>query len=204
MKKSVLFLAVVLVIISISMTSFSKSKLHDESCEGNFTLERELVERMKQKYKDTQLKLINRKLKFRHHDKMGDAKEIWFSLDTLKAFICQIENEIDAKSENLGIRIYYVAYPKKREWKKYPDLQIPGKKPSVPKSYAERHTLVLIPTVKKSSTSGHQDYIPPQNPQSGTAHYMAMGLTDTSDYTESDSEETESPTKNHGNLFPPG
>ena len=182
MKKSILFLVVALVVISISMSSYSKPEVHDETCEDMFTLSTELIEAMKLKYESTQYESIKKDLEFM--DGKGDAKAIWFSLDVLREFICQIETHSDAESADLGIRIYYAAYPKKGEWYKYPKLKVPD-------SYAERHTLVLLPTETQSDGS-IQDLNLTQSP------VMSLVLTGT------DIDDKKKPGKNHGSLFPPG
>jgi hypothetical protein len=63
-----------------------------------------------------------------------DARCIWFSLETLKQFICTIEKnnaKLTNYATNLGIRFYYAVY----EPDYNPDL---GK--------ANRHTLFMVPT----------------------------------------------------------
>ena len=64
-----------------------------------------------------------------------DTRDIWFSLDTLKKYITYVEQQGERLGkENLGIRIYFAAYPDEPN---YPD---PG--------YA---TVFLVPTALEES-----------------------------------------------------
>jgi hypothetical protein len=76
-----------------------------------------------------------------------DASNIWFSLDTLKRFIWNIESNTcnincDGKKKlELGIRIYFARYPDARTMTHYTDLNNPQTK------YFENcHTLFMVPT----------------------------------------------------------
>jgi len=75
-----------------------------------------------------------------------DARNCWYSLDTLKTFICLIEKYAKKRgipSERLGIRFHYAVYP---------DI-----KPDYP-TYARLHTLYLSATVHRSGFN--QDFDP--------------------------------------------
>ncbi|WP_326982093.1 hypothetical protein VUJ46_18050 [Chryseobacterium sp. MYb264] len=90
-----------------------------------------------------------------------DAHSIWFDLPKLKKFIATIEDEAknanpDTTEEDLGIRFYYAAYPKAENW------DIMDSHP-VAKEYAEKHTIVMVPTLKKQDETGqtlHFDFNP--------------------------------------------
>ncbi len=90
-----------------------------------------------------------------------DANSIWFDLPKLKKFISMIEEEAakvnpDTTEEDLGIRFYYAAYPKEENW----DLMDSH---PVEKEYAEKHTIVMVPTLKRESETGevlHFDFNP--------------------------------------------
>lgn len=76
-----------------------------------------------------------------------DASNIWFSLDTLKRFIWEIESKTcgiacgkEKKDFNLGIRIYYARYPDSTRLNRYPDLT------NVPNFFGNCHTLFMVPT----------------------------------------------------------
>lgn len=81
-----------------------------------------------------------------------DANSIWFDLPKLKKFISMIEDEAarinpDTTEEDLGIRFYYAAYPKEENW------EIMDSHP-VAKEYAQKHTLVMVPTLKTDNETG--------------------------------------------------
>lgn len=207
MKKFVLFLAVALVTINVSILSckekkegFKEKEASKESCSKRFTLEYKLIKVMTSKYQSTQLRHINDKLEF--DDGKGDARAIWFSLDDLKEFICQIERETDRKSDQLGIRIYYAAYPEKKEWDKYTDLtaidEAIYEKHKKRDTYAERHTLVMVPTVKNPISGQIRDYLPNQGPALALTTYALPPEDEVRGATTG-----ERLVKNSGSLFPP-
>lgn len=88
-----------------------------------------------------------------------DAHSIWFDLPKLKRFIAIVEEEAlktnpEVTEDDLGIRFYYASYPKAENW------DIMDSHP-VPKEYAEKHTLVMIPTLKSTNEEGdilHSDF----------------------------------------------
>lgn len=105
-----------------------------------------LIQTLIDNYRQNHLNAINTALG------IDDAHSIWFDLPKLKNFIAKIEEEAakanpDTSAEDLGIRFYYASYPKTENW------DIMASDP-VPQEYAEKHTLVLIPTVKKTSENG--------------------------------------------------
>lgn len=110
-----------------------------------------LIKALIDNYRQNHLTAIN--------DALGieDAHSIWFDLPKLKSFIALIEKEAskinpECTEEDLGIRFYYAAYPKVENW----DIM---ESHPVPQEYSERHTLVMIPTLKKESEEGEKlDY----------------------------------------------
>lgn len=130
-------------------------------------------------------------------DKLGidDAHSIHFDLATLKKFISDIENETLKNSPNttdqdLGIRFYYAAYPKADNW------DIMSGTP-IGTEYAERHTLVLVPTIKKEDENGEIlsfDFNPLTN---GGGEFLAMSTSRTGGL------QGDVISQNHGNLIPP-
>ncbi|AZA81979.1 hypothetical protein C1637_24585 [Chryseobacterium lactis] len=109
-----------------------------------------LIQNLIDNYRQNHLSAINGALG------IEDAHSIWFDLPKLKKFIAMIESEAaktnpDITEEDLGIRFYYAAYPNGKNW----DIM---ETHPVPEEYAERHTLVLIPTVKKSNEAGESDH----------------------------------------------
>lgn len=84
-----------------------------------------------------------------------DARACWFALDTLKKFICHIEelsNSLNLTAEDLGIRFYYGVYPH--------DGPVHGDY-----NYRDRHTLFMVATYKDTLNSVLQniDFDPRQS-----------------------------------------
>ncbi|RQO33129.1 hypothetical protein DBR39_23325 [Chryseobacterium sp. KBW03] len=105
-----------------------------------------LIQALIDNYRQNHLSAINTALGIQ------DAHSIWFDLPKLKNFIAKIEEEAakvnPATSEaDLGIRFYYATYPKQENWSMMDSHPVPVE-------YAGRHTLVMIPTVKKASETG--------------------------------------------------
>jgi len=76
-----------------------------------------------------------------------DARDFWFSVNDLKAYISYIEENAPKGSSNLGIRIYNAAYPN-------------GFDERVKTGYS---TVYLVPTALKASVGN--GFAPPQNGQ---------------------------------------
>ncbi|WP_106918147.1 hypothetical protein [Chryseobacterium aurantiacum] len=110
-----------------------------------------LIKALIDNYRQNHLTAINNALG------IEDAHSIWFDLPKLKSFIALVEQEAskinpECTEEDLGIRFYYAAYPKVENW----DIM---ENHPVPQEYSERHTLVMIPTLKKESEEGEKlDY----------------------------------------------
>lgn len=105
-----------------------------------------LIQTLIDNYRQNHLTAINTALGIQ------DAHSIWFDLPKLKNFIAKIEEEAakvnpDTSAEDLGIRFYYATYPKQENW------SIMDSHP-VPAEYAGKHTLVMIPTLKKADEAG--------------------------------------------------
>ncbi|WP_160139154.1 hypothetical protein [Chryseobacterium sp. c4a] len=101
----------------------------------------ELMKVLIDNYRQNQMNAINKTMG------IEDANSIWFDLPKLKNFIALMENEAhkidpECTPEDLGIRFYYAAYPKMENW------GIMESHPVSPE-YSGRHTLVMIPTLKK-------------------------------------------------------
>jgi hypothetical protein len=82
-----------------------------------------------------------------NHPSLKDAETIWFSLDSLKRFIWQIETTVcknkcgDAtKNLDMGLRIYYARYPTTGNQATYPQLK------GVDPTYKDMHTVFMVPT----------------------------------------------------------
>lgn len=131
-----------------------------------------LIQNLVDNYRSNQLEAINQDLN------IEDAHSVWFDLPTLKSFVAEIEAQAklidqNVKDVDLGIRFYYAAYPAVPE-------------PSVPTEYANRHTLVMIPTKKMNNLN--YDFNPFENKSESLA--VAGVLTDAL-------------ALNHGTLVPP-
>jgi len=129
-------------------------------------------------------------------DKLGidDAHSIHFDLATLKKFISDIENETQKTNptvtdQDLGIRFYYAAYPKAADWSIMANTPIGVE-------YAEKHTLVMVPTMKMEDEEGEMlsyDF----NPLESENTMLAMASNKNSGLS------GEIISQNHGNLIPP-
>ncbi|WP_312902145.1 hypothetical protein [Chryseobacterium taichungense] len=154
------------------------------------TMANDLIRTLVENYRSNQLMSVKEKLG------IEDAHSIHFDLTTLKKFISDIEalsitNNPDIHAEDLGIRFYYAAYPKAENW----DLMVHT---PVQKEYAGRHTLVMVPTIKRKDDNGeigNYDF----NPLAinGNLGKRAMALGKNSDM------ESEIICQNHGALIPP-
>ncbi|PKF72409.1 hypothetical protein [Chryseobacterium sp. PMSZPI] len=105
-----------------------------------------LIQTLVNNYRQNHMSAINETLGIQ------DAHSIWFDLPKLKKFISIIEEEAgklnqETSEGDLGIRFYYAAYPKIENW------EIMKSHP-VAEEYAGKHTLVLIPTLKKADGTG--------------------------------------------------
>lgn len=153
------------------------------------TMNYELIQTLVDNYRNNHLVAIKDKLD------IDDAHSIHFSLATLKKFITDIEtetqkNNLEVTEEDLGIRFYYAAYPTTENWSVMANTPIGTE-------YAERHTLVMIPTLKKEDENGDllsYDF----NPLEGSeGEFMAMASNKKS------GPSGEVMSQNHGTLSPP-
>lgn len=81
-----------------------------------------------------------------------DTRCIWFSMDSIKQFICTIERysaKLNLQTSNLGIRMYYGQY----------DISHPH--------YPDQHTIFMMPTFSLSKTGPAIDFDPRYNVQKG-------------------------------------
>ncbi|RXM49843.1 MULTISPECIES: hypothetical protein [unclassified Chryseobacterium] len=140
---------------------------------GSGVMSNDLIKALIDNYRQNQMNAIN--------ETMGitDSNSIWFDLPKLKRFISQIEHEgkkihPECAEEDLGIRFYYAAYPKIENW----DIM---ESHPVPQEYSERHTLVMVPTLKKESEDGevvHFDFnsIPGKDKEPRNLSLSAKGI----------------------------
>ena len=98
----------------------------------------EEANRFEEEFKNTRSAVLDSVLGFQ------DTRDFWFSLDTIKKYITYVEQQGKLKGkENLGIRIYYAAYPTNGN---YPD---PG--------YA---TVFLVPTAQEQGLDVQKGFLP--------------------------------------------
>lgn len=165
------------------------------------TMDTRTIKQMVDQYRNNHLDAINRTLG------LNDAHSVSFGLKTLKKFIDDIEYQTKKRNPGidagaLGVRFYYAAYPQESEWKNSENEKQMGK------NYAGKHTLVMIPTLKKRISSGSfEDY--DFNPLDKATYFindreierpvamMAM------DSTNNDSQSKQVMAQNHGQLIPP-
>jgi len=111
------------------------------------TMDPKIIQHMVDNYRNNHLAAINKTLG------LADAHSVSFDLSTLKKFIVDIEYQTKKRNPSigiaaLGIRFYYAAYPKESEWGNLENEKAIGK------DYAQKHTLVMIPTLKKKISQG--------------------------------------------------
>ncbi len=144
----------------------------------------DIIQELVDNYRNNQLNYINENLG------IDDAHSIWFDLETVKKFIEQIElqarlNDPTCPDKDLGIRLYYAAYPE-------------SPTDPVPADYAMRHTLVMVPTKKEESEGGeilNYDFNPFES-DSGSHTQTALAITAGLG--------RNALAQNHGILVPPG
>ncbi|MDR2237231.1 MAG: hypothetical protein LBE92_14005 [Chryseobacterium sp.] len=167
-------------------TKTTLGSLAMEANESN-TIPSELIQKLVDNYRKNQMTAANKELG------ITDSHSIWFDLPRLKSFIAAVENEArninpDVTDEDLGIRFYYAAYPKTQDW------GIMENHP-VDKEYAQKHTLVMIPTLKRADENGEM---------------LDFDFEETSGEADGEASRSQSPTTlkvtfagNHGTLAPP-
>lgn len=129
-----------------------------------------------------------------------DSKSIWFDLKRIKQFIGYIESTLCKDSclqtDHYGIRIYYAKYPDSAAMKDYPELD------DVPRSYANHHTVFMVPTYWNEERGMNIDF----DPAKRTTNCRLLPMDSTSKdvfgvffrVAGSTSQE-----QNHGSLMPP-
>jgi hypothetical protein len=120
----------------------------DYHTEAPATLTTEMVTTMVTQYSGAQLNSIQTATL---NPVPEDARSIWFDLETLKAFMYQVEynakkKKATIKNEELGIRIYYAAYPNNSKMRALAASQTDPNFSYNP-DYEKLHTLVMMPTI---------------------------------------------------------
>jgi hypothetical protein len=87
----------------------------------------------------------------------NDARSVWFPLERLKKFIWNIEKENCGKPcpHDLGLRVYFARYPQQADtlWQKD---YLTG----VSTTFANRHTVFMVPTYYDESKKTDVDFFP--------------------------------------------
>jgi hypothetical protein len=139
---------------------------------------------------------INEKLE------MDDSYSVSFNLDAINNFANSILNESkkvkpELTENDLGIRIYYAAYPQNEGMERYA-------KEGVAINYNMKHTVVMIPTIKRRAENGETmdfDFNPlDKDTYNRTTSYRTGGLKMMSHGTSSGNAVM---ALNHGQLVPP-
>ncbi|KQM64576.1 hypothetical protein ASE74_11180 [Pedobacter sp. Leaf216] len=165
------------------------------------TMDPKIIHHMVDNYRINHLDAINKTLG------LDDAHSVSFDLKTLKKFITDIEYQTKKRNSSigiaaLGIRFYYAAYPKEGEWENMANEKAIGK------DYAQKHTLIMIPTLKKKINQGSNlDY--DFNPLDETTFIIKERENDrpvtlmamSSDAGDAQSRQVMA--QNHGQLIPP-
>ncbi|MEM9142661.1 MAG: hypothetical protein AAGA86_06710 [Bacteroidota bacterium] len=131
----------VLIILTLLINNCNDVGSQEKVRKPSQTISREKARVLQKEFVRTRSGILNKALGFE------DTRDFWFSLDTLEQYISYVRQESKTRGlEDLGIRIYYAAYPKdgKGQW---PD---PG-----------FSTVVLVPTHGKPSIGNGFFPMPP-------------------------------------------
>lgn len=160
------------------------------------TMNQNMVKEMVDNYRNNQLVAINEKLE------MDDSYSVSFNLGAINNFANSILNEStkvkpELTENDLGIRIYYAAYPQSEGMERFA-------REGVALNYNMKHTVVMIPTIKRRNENGETmdyDFNPlDKETYNRTTSYRTGGLKMMSYGTSS---ENEVMAMNHGSLIPP-
>ncbi len=192
-----------------SKTASTTKICMDYSSANMNQLQVDLVRNMISGYKDYQKRYIDTA------SNLDDAHSIWFDLETLKAFIYHVEYQTKQNTNivanpELGLRIHYSRYPEFNQWKDFSDLDDLAQDP-LGSQYGERHTLVIIPTIKRKDgknvnfnpldTTTYANGMPfdyPGTPSTTTVPSFG-GIN-----TKANNSGGNTGSQNHGGLYPPG
>lgn len=135
MKKPVRLLVSTISLFVLLMTAVS-CEIKKEAPQQAISIEE--ADNLEEEFKRSRSRILDSALGFQ------DTRDFWFSLDTLKKYIEYVEYEgKKLGKENLGIRVYFAAYP---EDSNYPD---PG--------FA---TVFLVPTAEAAPNPMKQGFFP--------------------------------------------
>lgn len=160
------------------------------------TMNQNMVKEMVDNYRNNQLVAINEKLE------MDDSYSVSFNLAAINNFANSILIEStkvkpELTENDLGIRIYYAAYPQSEGMERFA-------REGVALNYNMKHTVVMIPTIKRRDENGETmdyDFNPlDKETYNRTTSYRTGELKMMSYGTSSESDVM---ALNHGQLIPP-
>ncbi|MBS1772864.1 MAG: hypothetical protein JST82_08385 [Bacteroidetes bacterium] len=90
----------------------------------------------------------------------GDARSVWFDMETIKRFIYTVETTTCNRCGNnsnprLGIRVYYGTYPDTTD-----TIWNTSAMAGVDRSFAGKHTVMFVPTYFDSASNANVDFDP--------------------------------------------
>lgn len=137
-----IFIAILILIILTLLLNNCKDRFFPAEVEApSQTISLDQAHTLQQEYVRTRSEIVNKTLGFE------DTRDFWFSLDSVEQYIRYVRSESKKQGlENLGIRIFYAAYPEesKEQW---PD---PG-----------FSTVIIVPTHGKSNLGNGFFPMPP-------------------------------------------
>jgi len=104
------------------------------------------------RYRALQLSASNDKLRPLTNENFQDSRSCWYSLDTLRKFMCLIEkyarmdSAFDPSTSDLGIRFYYATYPVTEQQTMLLKIDSATPPKVIPVSVGLHHTLFMVPT----------------------------------------------------------
>ena len=145
------------------------------------------IKAMINKYKTERQELVNVNptLRNSYGNQFSDTRSVWFSIDELKNFISEAENENPGNKLN-GLRMYFVVYPEKQNVES-------DYLRAVPENLRNQTSLVLIPTYYDSTNKLTRDFSPSSSPSQAAGSGAERRLPQLTTLA-----------MNHGALCPPG
>jgi hypothetical protein len=234
---NILSLCVIAVLLLSNKEKTAETLKKDEGCDTTIcmnyygtkfhTLNGTLLQIMAQKYRQASQKTISNTYTISNRitllgkgiptvAPLKDPSSTWFSLDSLKHFIWEIESQIckngcqTPSTLNLGIRIYYARYP--LTGKKYcPNLQNPISDLSdLPEEFENMHTVFMVPTydLNQNGITRHIDCDPQYQftnclPRSINSFMEGGKVQRNTSFTIMSSFNGSNSAMNHGGLCPP-
>ncbi|RKN82634.1 hypothetical protein [Ulvibacterium marinum] len=145
----------ILIIIGLLLNNCKDRPSSKEVPPPSQTISMEQARTLQREFVGTRSDIINKTLGFE------DTRDFWFSLDSLEQYIRYVRSESTKQGlEDLGLRIYYAAYPEESK-EKWPD---PG-----------FSTVIIVPTYGKPDLSNGFFPSPPVQRNSNVRSYNYAG-----------------------------